>query len=36
MKNKGVKKMDFKLLLHLGLVVFYAIELLHDLLKLRG
>jgi len=26
--------MNFKLLLHVGLVVFYAVELLGDLLKL--
>lgn len=26
--------MNFKLLLHVGLVIFYAVELLEDLLKL--
>jgi len=36
MNKKGVKKMDFKMILHIGLVVFYAVELLHDLIKLKG
>jgi hypothetical protein len=34
--NRIGEKMNFKLILHIGLVIFYAIELLHDLIKLRG
>lgn len=33
MTNKGVKKMDFKMILHIGLVIFYMVELIIDLRK---
>lgn len=33
MNRKGVKKMDFSTILHLGLVIFYAVELITDIKK---